>query len=39
METRHWVFLLIVFVVGYFVGVKFPSAGSSISGIIPSVTP
>lgn len=39
METKHYLFLLAVFAVGYFVGVKFPGAGQKVVGTVQSVSP
>ena len=39
MTAKHYLFLLAVFVVGYFVGIKFPGAGSKVIGAVPSVSP
>lgn len=30
MQNKHWGMLIIVLLIGYFVGVKFPSTGSSL---------
>ncbi len=39
MEIKHWVFLVIIFIVGYFVGSKFPGGVGAIKGTIQSVSP
>lgn len=37
MEMKHWLFLLLVFIIGYVVGIKFPFVGQKIaSGVSPS---
>lgn len=38
MKTHHWIALVVVFAVGYFVGIKWPGTGNSIIGAVPSVS-
>jgi len=30
MKTQHWLFLVIVFIVGYFVGIHYPALGQKV---------
>jgi hypothetical protein len=39
MNMKHWLLLLVVFAVGYFIGIKFPMVGNKIVGAVPSVSP
>lgn len=39
METRHWIFIIIALIVGYFLGIKFPSKVGTMTGFVPSVSP
>lgn len=39
MLAKHWIMLLVVLIVGYFIGVKFPGTGNKIVGAVPSVSP
>lgn len=39
METKHWVGIVVIFVIGYFVGAKFPHFAGGIVGTVPSVSP
>lgn len=38
MKAHHWIALVVIFVIGYFVGVKWPHASSAITGAVPSVS-
>jgi Ni,Fe-hydrogenase I cytochrome b subunit len=38
MKAYHWVALVVLFAIGYFVGTKWPSVGTKIIGSVPSVS-
>lgn len=39
MQAKHYLFLAIIFIIGYFVGIKFPGIGGKITGTVQSVSP
>jgi hypothetical protein len=34
MKAHHWIGAIVILIVGYYLGVKFPGAASSITGAV-----